>query len=177
MRPDAIAETQRWLERAVIGLNLCPFAKAVHTKGQIRWVQSAARAPELLLQELVAEMQHLVATPADITDTTLLIAPHALPDFHDFNDFLGVAEDQLAELGFEGVLQLASFHPRYRFADEPEGDIANCTNRSPHPTLHLLREDSVSRAVAAVPDADTIVERNIATLRRLGLAGWQRLLR
>jgi uncharacterized protein len=174
---NPIADTQRWLERAVIGLNLCPFAKAVFVKGQIRWVESTARSPAQLLQELAHEMQHLAAASAEQTDTTLVIAPHTLADFDDFNQFLGVADDVLAELGHEGVLQLASFHPQYRFAGEPEGDMSHFTNRSPHPTLHLLREDSVSRAVAAVPDADTIVERNIATLRRLGLAGWQRLLR
>ena len=171
----AIDDTRRWLERAVIGLNLCPFAKAVHAKGQIRWVLSEAAAPTALLADLVCELQHLAAADAQAVDTTLIVHPGVLQDFHDFNDFLGVAEDALADLGLEGVLQIASFHPQFQFADAAPDDIGNATNRSPHPTLHLLREDSIERALAAFPDAADIYERNIATLRSLGPAGWQAL--
>jgi uncharacterized protein len=171
-----IADTRRWLERAVIGLNLCPFAKAVHLKQQIRWVDSAATDAESLLAELADEMRLLAAAdPAEI-DTTLIVHARALRDFDAHNDFLDLADAALDALGLQGVLQVASFHPDYRFADSPADDPAHLSNRSPHPTLHLLREDSVSRAVDAVPDAADIYERNIDTLRRLGHAGWQRLL-
>ncbi len=171
-----IEATQAWLERAVIGLNLCPFAKAVHIKGQIRWVLSEAREPEALLAELMHEFQALAAADADRIDTTLIVHPKVLNDFTDFNQFLGVADAALDELGLAGVLQIASFHPQYRFAGTRASDVANATNRSPHPTLHLLRESSVARAVAAYPEAEAIYERNIATLRGLGHAGWRRLM-
>jgi hypothetical protein len=173
----AIEETQAWFEKAVIGLNLCPFAKAVHTKGQIRWVESAASTPEALLQDLVAELQHLAAVGPEQTDTTVLVHPRVLADFLDFNDFLDIADAALEELHLDGVLQIASFHPRYRFEGTGEDDMGNFSNRAPHPTLHLLREDSVERAVAAFPEAEAIFERNIETLEKLGLEGWQRLMR
>jgi hypothetical protein len=172
---DPVAETVRWLERAVIGLNLCPFAKAVHAKGQVRYVLSAANTPELLLEQLGAELLLLRDTPAGQVDTTLLVHPDVLQDFLDYNDFLGEADNLVAELGLEGVLQVASFHPRYQFAGSHPDDIENFTNRAPYPTLHLLREDSVSRAVAAYPDPDAIIDRNIETLRGLGPEGWQTL--
>lgn len=172
---DPIAETRRWLERAVIGLNLCPFAKAVHAKGQVRYVLSAANTPEALLEQLGAELLLLRDTPAEQVDTTLLVHPDALGDFLDYNDFLESADALVAELELEGVLQVASFHPQYQFAGTDPDDIENFTNRSPYPTLHLLREDSVSRAVAAYPDPDAIIDRNIETLRELGPDGWQKL--
>ena len=173
----AIEETTAWLEKAVIGLNLCPFAKAVHSKGQIRWVLSDATHPAALLELLVQELQHLAAADPEAVDTTLIVHPQALQDFLDFNDFLGVADQALEELGLIGVLQIASFHPQFQFAGTDPGDIANATNRSPHPTLHLLREDSVERAVAAFPEAEAIFESNIETLRRLGPEGWKMLLK
>ena len=172
----AIEETTAWLEKAVIGLNLCPFAKAVHSKGQIRWVLSDATEPAALLELLVQELQHLAAADPESIDTTLIMHPQVLHDFLDFNDFLGVAEEALEEMGLSGVLQIASFHPQFQFADTDKDDITNATNRSPFPTLHLLREDSVERAVAAFPDAEAIFDRNIETLRRLGSKGWQALL-
>ncbi len=170
---SALEDTRRWLERAVIGLNLCPFAKAVHSSGRVRWVASRARSVPTLAAQLLAEMQHLAATDALQTDTTLIVHAQVLHDFRDFNDFLGLADDLLQQAGLDGVLQVASFHPQYRFAGTRSSDIANATNRSPHPTLHLLREASVARAVAAFPDAAAIYGRNIATLRALGHGGWQ----
>ena len=171
----AIASTQRWLERVVIGLNLCPFAKAVYIKRQIRYAVTAATTAEELLAELRHEIQLLVqANPAEV-DTTLLIHPQAMTDFIDFHFFLKEADAAIRNLGQEGSLQIASFHPAYEFAGSAPDDVANCTNRSPHPTLHLLREASIDRAVAAFPDAAAIYERNIETLRRLGHAGWHRL--
>jgi hypothetical protein len=171
-----VATTRRWVERAVIGLNLCPFAKAVHVKGQVRYVVSAATDEEALLQDLVRELHALADADPQQVDTTLLIHPHVLGDFLDFNDFLDLADAALEELGLDGTLQIASLHPHYQFAGTQPDDPGNLSNRSPHPTLHLLREDSVARAVAAFPQAETIFERNIETLQRLGRAGWQRLL-
>jgi hypothetical protein len=173
---DAIALTKRWLERAVIGLNLCPFAKAVYVKNQVRFVLSNATTPEALLETLIEELKWLNDADPQIIDTTLLIHPQVLTDFLDYNDFLEIADDAVEQLGLEGVLQVASFHPNYQFAGTAPDDIGNYSNRSPFPTLHLLREDSVTRGVEAFRDADAIVDRNIATLRQLGLEGWQRLL-
>jgi hypothetical protein len=174
--PTPLQETQAWLEKAVIGLNLCPFAKAVHTKGQIRWVLSTAEQPLALLKELVTELKLLAQTDPEQVDTTLIVHPQVLQDFEDFNDFMGVVEDALTDLDLDGVLQVASFHPQFQFADTEADDVTNATNRSPFPTLHLLREDSVERAVAAFPEAESIFERNIQTLQTLGAEGWRRLL-
>lgn len=172
---DPIADTQRWLERAVIGLNLCPFAKAVHAKGQIRWVLSDASTPQALLAELGEELALLRDADPEAVDTTLIVHPQVLQDFVDYNDFLGDADALVEAMDLDGVLQVASFHPQYQFADSGPDDIENYTNRSPYPTLHLLREDSVSRAVEAFPDPDVIIERNVETLRKLGREGWEKL--
>jgi hypothetical protein len=167
--------TREWLVRAVIGLNLCPFAKGVHVKDQIRYVVSLADTPEALQAELLAELKHLDEAEPELLDTTLLIHPFVLQDFLDFNDFLDVVDQTVADADLEGVLQVASFHPQYQFGGTSVDDIENHTNRSPYPVLHLLREDSIERAVAAFPDAEDIYERNMATLRKLGLEGWRRL--
>ncbi len=174
--PEAlIAATEDWLLRAVIGLNLCPFAKAVHVKDQIRYVVSPARTEEALLADLARELQMLANADPEVCDTTLLIHPDVLTDFLDYNDFLDVADAAIDELGLDGVLQVASFHPDYQFADTEADDVGNYTNRSPYPTLHLLREDSVDRAVESFPEADRIYATNIETLQRLGHAGWMGL--
>jgi hypothetical protein len=172
---EPLAATRQWLEQAVIGLNLCPFAKAVHSKGRIRWVLSDAQDTPTLLERLVAELQTLAAADPQDIDTTLIVHPGVLRDFADYNDFLDLADAALAQLNLDGVLQIASFHPDYQFADADADDISNCTNRSPYPTLHLLREASIEAAVAAVPDAADIYERNIETLERLGWDGWNAL--
>jgi hypothetical protein len=175
-RADLITKDMvRWLERAVIGLNLCPFAKGVHAKGQIHYVVSAATGAEALAQDLRRELADLAAAPAEVRDTTLLMAPDCLQDFLEFNDFLGVAEDVLEELDLDGTLQIASFHPQFQFAGTDAGDVTNCTNRAPYPTLHLLREDSIDRAVQAYPEAEAIYERNMEVLEQLGMPGWQAL--
>lgn len=171
----ATDETRVWLERAVIGLNLCPFAKSVHVKGQIHYAVSRAQSTQELLQDLVVELKELVAIDASIRDTTLLIAPDCLADFLDFNDFLAQADRVLRDLALDGVIQIASLHPDFQFAGTTADDITNFTNRSPYPTLHLLREDSVDRAVQAFPEAETIFERNMQTMERLGAAGWSAL--
>ena len=174
--PDAaIAATTTWLERAVIGLNLCPFAKAVHVKGQIRYVVSDATTPEALAEVLVSELEFLAEANAEMVDTTLLIHPHVLQDFLDFNDFMEVADGIVEELELDGILQVASFHPQFQFENTELDDITNYTNRSPYPMLHLLREDSVERAVAAFPEGLEIASTNIETLERLGHSGWKAL--
>ena len=176
MNPPAIIDQTRiWLEKAVIGLNLCPFAKAVYTLDRIRYCVSSAEAQEALVDDLSAELQALQAADPQTCETTLLIHPRVLTDFLEYNDFLEVAEAVVAGLGLEGEIQIASFHPHYRFAGSGPHDIENFTNRSPYPMLHLLREASIERALATGPDAAAIYERNIATLRRLGHEGWRRL--
>ena len=172
---EVIATTRAWIEKAVIGLNLCPFAKAVYVKEQIRYSVSEARTSEALLDDLVRALRALNEAPADEVDTTLLIHPHVFADFLDYNDFLQVADAAVEELELAGILQVASFHPRYQFAGTAADDIANCTNRSPYPMLHILREASVDEAVAAFPDAKAIYRKNIETMRRLGPAGWAAL--
>jgi hypothetical protein len=172
---QALAETIAWVDQVVIGLNLCPFAKAVQVKDQVRYVVSEATDEETLLDQLREEMNRLVATDPSEVDTTLLIHPWVLNDFIDFNDFLGLAEEALEDLGHEGVLQVASFHPRYQFEGTDPDDVSNATNRSPYPTLHLLREESVDRAVAAFPNAEAIFEKNIRTMEELGAEGWAEL--
>jgi uncharacterized protein len=172
---DIIHATQRWLEKAVIGLNLCPFAKAVHIKNQIRYVVSDAQTVEALHHDLVEELKTLSAANPNVVDTTLLIHPWVLADFFDYNEFLDVADATLAELDLEGEIQIASLHPQYQFADALPDDITNYTNRSPYPMLHLLREASIDRAVAAFPDASDIYLRNIDTMQRLGERGWKEL--
>ncbi|HEY0466093.1 MAG TPA: DUF1415 domain-containing protein [Polyangiaceae bacterium] len=170
------ARTRAWLTEIVIGLELCPFAKPVHVKGQIRYFVSSSETAESLLQDLLSELGTLADADPSRIDTTLLIHPRALPDFLEYNDFLSVAEFALEDLGLAGQLQIASFHPDYRYAGNAAHDLANYVTRSPYPMLHLLRETSVDRAVALFPDASSIVEKNKQTLRRLGQSGWRRLM-
>jgi hypothetical protein len=172
---EILAATRHWLEKAVIGLNLCPFAKAVYVKNQVRLVVSRARHADDVLEELDRELDWLVATPADEIDTTLLIHATLFEDFLDFNDFLEVADGVVEEHALEGVIQLASFHPNFQFDGTEPDDISNYTNRAPFAMLHLLREASVEKAVEAFPQAEAIFEVNIQTLEKLGHAGWNDL--
>lgn len=175
--PDdqVIAATRNWLERAVIGLQLCPFAVAPHMHNRVRYCVSAQRSGVGLLEDLAVELQALRDADPLKCETTLLIHPRVLTDFLEYNDFLGACDSAVEELGFEGELQVASFHPRYQFAGTGAQDIENYTNRSPYPMLHLLREASVARAVANFPDIDRIGATNQETLRRLGHEGWRQL--
>ena len=178
MNPElVIAETRAWVDRAVIGLNLCPFAKAVQVKQQVRYVLSEATDTDALQAQLFDELEHLALTDPEITDTPLLVHPQLLQDFADYNAFLDVADATLAALKLEGILQIASFHPQYQFADTALDDVTNATNRSPYPTLHLIRESSIDRAVAAFPEAESIFETNMATMHKLGPEGWAALQR
>ena len=171
----ALRATRAWVEQVVIGLNLCPFAKGVHGKGQIHYVVSSATEGAQLLQELGDELKALAEISPEERDTTLLIAPACFPDFLDFNDFLELADQLLDTLDLEGTLQIASFHPAFQFGGTTADDVTNCTNRAPYPTLHLLREDSIDRAVAAFPEAETIYARNMQVLEDIGAEGWQAL--
>ena len=170
-----IAETRAWLEHAVIGLNLCPFAKAVVARQQVRFATSAAADRPALQASLVDELVLLTAADPAEVDTTLLVCPMALPDFDDYNQFLDVAEATLRAMDLEGVIQVASFHPHYRFAGTEAGDVTNASNRSPYPMLHLLREDSVARALAAFANPEAIYTANMRTLQALGEEGWKNL--
>ena len=174
---EIIAATRRWLERSVIGLNLCPFAEGVYRGGRVHIRVSETRSASGLLEELRSELTGLHAADPLQRETTLLIHPWVLADFIEYNEFLDVCEAAIVDLGLEGELQVASFHPRYQFEGTGPEDIENYTNRSPYPMLHLLREASIDRAIAAVPDTDEIYRRNIRTLRELGHEGWQRLWR
>jgi hypothetical protein len=174
---EIVAATRVWLERSVIGLNLCPFAESVYRADRVRFRVSEQRSASALLDDLRSELLDLQAADPLRCETTLLIHPWVLTDFIEYNDFLDVCEATIVELGLEGELQVASFHPQYQFAGTQSEDIENYTNRSPYPMLHLLREASIERAVAAVPDPGEIYRRNIRTLRDLGHAGWRRLWR
>ena len=174
-RDAVLAETRAWVERVVIGLNLCPFAKAPQAKGRVRYVVSEATETQALRRDLLEELRTLADAPADQIETTLLIAPQVLHDFDDYNAFLTDADGAVAELRLRGVIQVASFHPQYRFAGSAPDDLGNATNRSPHPVLHLIREASIARAVLAFPEAAAIFEANLLTLQGLGAAGWAAL--
>lgn len=170
-----IAATRSWLERAVIGLNLCPFAKSAHVNQRIRYVVSGATTKPELLADLTTELRALQSEDPAICETTLLIHPSVLTEFVEYSQFLRAADKSLVRQGLADEFQLASFHPDYQFGEAGPDDIENYTNRSPYPMLHLLRETSITRAVAAFPDAAMIYDKNIETLHRLGHAGWRRL--
>lgn len=170
-----IGKTQIWLEKAVIGLNLCPFAKAVHVKKLIRYVVTPAKTEEELLQILIKELQYLVQTSPEEVDTTLIIHPEIFHDFLDYNEFLAVADGAVQSVDLEGVIQIASFHPKYQFAGTAPEDVTNYTNRSPYPMLHLLRESSVTKVLETFQNPEAIPEKNIETLNDLGIEGWKKL--
>lgn len=172
---QVIDATRLWIEKAVIGLNLCPFARPVYVNDQVRIVVSEARHVDGFLETLDAELDLLANTDPDDLDTTLLVHPTLFPDFLVFNEIVGIAEEAVIEHGLEGILQVASFHPRFQFDGTEPDDIGNYTNRAPYPTLHLIREESLARAVEAYPDPETIYQRNIETMRKLGLDGWRAL--
>jgi uncharacterized protein len=164
-----VAKTRDWIGAVVVGLNFCPFARPVLEANRIRYALSDAVDAESLSHDLQDELLRLSNTDRAAVETTLLIHPHALPHFPDYNDFLADTDDVLERLGLVGVIQIASFHPHYQFEGTGIDDAENATNRSPFPMLHLLREASVTEVndeakVAAIP------RRNVALLRRLGWA-------
>lgn len=172
---EVLAAMRLWLEKAVIGLNLCPFAKSVYINEQVRFVVSDARHLDAFLEQLDDELALLASTDPQKIDTTLLIHPTLFPDFLDFNDIVGVAEASIDELDLQGVIQIASFHPHFQFDGSDPDDITNYTNRAPYATLHLLREDSLALAIERYPDVEGIYQRNIETMKKLGHEGWKAL--
>ncbi len=170
-----IAPVRRWLETLVIGLNLCPFAKRELVKNRVRFFVSEATTVEQLQMDLEAELA-LMAEDASI-ETTLLIHPAVLQDFFEYNQFISHTNRILKQLGYRGTFQIASFHPDYQFGGTEPDDVENTTNRSPYPLLHLIREESLARAVENYPDPDQIPERNIALVEELGADKMQALLK
>lgn len=170
-----LGATRSWLEKVVIGLNLCPFARSVYVRDQVRLVVSSATDEVALMADLEAELTRLRETPAEVIDTTVLIHPHVLQSFENYTAFLVIADGVLAGMRLRGVIQIASFHPDYVFDGTDPNDVTNCTNRSPYPTLHLLREESLEKAIESHPDTARIYEANQATMRRLGHEGWDAL--
>lgn len=162
---DHVAEVKHWLESIVIGWNLCPFARKEFMEGRVRFALSQAEDEETLLRELIAEFDLL--DRLDQIETTILIHPSVLTDFHDYNQFLDYAEGLIQQLELEGVYQIASFHPNYQFAGTEIDDQENYTNRSPYPLLHILREKSLSEAIDRYPDTESIPERNMELLRNM----------
>lgn len=162
-----LARSRAWVQTWVVGLNLCPFARGPFESGRIRWQLSAADHVDALLDDLRAELTLLAAADPAGHETTLLIHPWVLGEFDEFNQFLDPVERTVAAMGLEGVIQVASFHPHYRFADAPANDPANASNRSPYPMLHLLREASISAIIDGGVDTDAIVQRNLQTLRSM----------
>ncbi|MDP5171657.1 MAG: DUF1415 domain-containing protein [Bacteroidia bacterium] len=169
-------QTKKWVEQFVIGLGLCPFASAPMRAGLVHINVSEATTLEALVADLVREVEQLVARSRGERETTLLVTPFVLEDFEEFLDFLSEMEALWEEANLDGVLQLVSFHPDYRFAGAPDNDPANATNRSPFPMLHLLREDSVTEVLETHPDPDGIPERNVRLLRRMGDDGIRQVM-
>jgi uncharacterized protein len=180
VQPDVnavLAATENWLTRAVIGLGLCPFAAQIVREGRLHLAVSDAHTPGGLLEDLALQLRELLSMNPAERETTLLIHPWVLGDFYDFNEFLAACDRTLVEMDLEGVIQIASFHPQYQFAGTTPQDLGNCSNRSPYPTLQLLREESVARATAHLADPEEIYQANIRTLEALGADGWARLWR
>lgn len=172
---SALLATQKWVEKAVVGLNLCPFAKRELKQNRVRFVCEFANTETALLEALTAELHRLEQTSE--IETTLLIHPAVLQDFYDYNTFLGLAEEQLLALQYEGIFQIASFHPQYQFAGTLPNDVENYTNRSPYPMLHLLREASLEQTLKKYPDPEQIPERNITLMNEMGTDAAQSLLK
>jgi hypothetical protein len=175
MDQQIIDDVRTWLDEVVIGLNLCPFAAKPRNENRVRIVVSHATSAEALLDDLQRELEHLADTPVEQLETTLLAIPDMLEDFEDYNDFLDAVDIWLEQFGWEGELQVASFHPQYQFADTEPDDAGNLTNRSPWPLLHIIREESLEQAIEHFPDVDGIPERNIRRMEALTAEERQRL--
>lgn len=169
-----IRQTQNWIHSLIIKFNICPFAKREMTKGTVRFQVSFTAKEEAALTEIMSEIEALDQQRE--VETTLMIFPRLFTDFFHYLDFVDLAEQLLVESGYEGIYQIASFHPDYCFADVDFNDVSNYTNRSPYPMLHLLREESVEKAIDYYGDTSTIPEKNIATMQQLGLEKIQKLL-
>lgn len=166
MNTNVIEAVRLWVQRLVVDLNLCPFARRELVKNRVRFIVTDAQNEEQLLRALQVELEQLERDTA--IETTLLIHPQVLQHFYDYNQFLDVADQLLVQMRLDGVYQIASFHPEYQFAGTAPDAAENYSNRSPYPLLHLLREDSLERAIASYPDVGQIPTRNIALMNSLG---------
>jgi hypothetical protein len=164
---DVLAHIDHWLSQVVIGLNLCPFASVPHKAGRVRKVVCDSADEACVAQALVEELHLLQASSTSELETTLLVTPHCFTNFLDYNEFLGLVDDLIEQLGWQGVFQVASFHPDYQFAGTHKEDDGNLTNCAPYPLFHLLREESLSRAVNGYPAVAQVPEINIKTMHSL----------
>jgi len=171
---EAADRVEKWIDSIVIGLNLCPFANAAKRQGHLKICLASSSRMEDCLQQLSDEA--VLLEHANEQATTLLVLPQGYTAFDEYLDLLAMAEALLDDLGFAGVLQLASFHPQYQFDGTKADDVSNWTNRAPFPILHLLKESSITRAVDNHPDPENIPARNIQKLEQLGLVGIEQLL-
>ena len=172
---DHLEITKNWVEKIVIGLNLCPFAKPVFIKDQIKFVLSEAKNPNELAKDFLSELNFLTGIEGDDTETTILIHPFVLEDFGDYLDYVDYVNDLIYQAGLEGTFQIASFHPDYQFEGTESTDIENYTNRSPFPMLHLLREDTLEKAIKTYPNVEDIPSNNIEKLKEMGLEALKEL--
>jgi uncharacterized protein len=172
----AIQITKKWIETFVLGLNLCPFARHPYKYDKIRYVIFEGDDVKVLSDLITTEMALLDDTTPAILETTVIIALNGFADFEDYLSTLFDADALLEELDYEGVYQLASFHPDYKFEGSESEDVTNYTNRSPYPMFHLLREDSVTRALDAFPEVGDILAQNQETMTKLGLTKVKKML-
>lgn len=161
--------TDQWVKQFIIELNICPFAYKPVKEKKIRYVVSHTKSENELVALVESELNFLHQHSTSEIETTLVIHPNVLVDFLDYNDFLEIADDVIVELGYDGIFQIASFHPEYQFADTQPNDPENYTNRSPFPMLHILREESVEHAIQSYPNVDQIPLDNIARMKNLGI--------
>jgi len=173
---QAVAEARNWVERIVIRHNFCPFAHKPARNNVIRYVACMDDSEEALVEILISELLKLRDADHSVHETTVLVAPNCLRDFHLYNQFLDLIDVLLEQFNLQGVLQVASFHPDYQFADLDEDDVRNYTNRTPHPMFHLIVEDDIERARNTYPDVESIPETNMRVLEEMGLEEAKRQL-
>ena len=169
-----ITQTQKWLNTVIIEYSICPFAKREFVNNTIHYEIIENDSIEQQLEQLILSCEKL--DDDDSIETSLLVFPDSLSSFDDYLDFVEIAEALIHKQHYEGIYQLASFHPQYCFADTDEDDASNYTNRSPYPMLHILREASLEKVLASYPNPENIPERNIELTRNLGLTAMQKLL-
>ena len=165
----SIKQTKQWVEQIVVGLNLCPFAKVPFNKNLIRYVLFEGTDMESLIHLVISELETLTKTSSTEIETTLLVTPNVLQEFEEYLDLFHLLNDVLEKLNLEGILQIASFHPNYLFEGSNLYDVENFTNRSPYPMFHLIRENSIEKAVESYKNPEEIPEKNMETMRYLGL--------
>jgi len=169
-----IEQTKKWLSTVIIKYSICPFAKREHDNNRIHYEVIESKSLESQLEQLILQCEAL--DDDKNRETSLLIFPNALSDFEGYLDVVEISNELMTKQGYEGIYQLASFHPQYRFADSPIDDASNYTNRSPYPMLHILREESIEKVLTNYPNPEEIPERNIKLTQDLGLQEMKKLL-